>query len=244
MMAALKSEFRKLLTVRSTYFLFLLAFALSSFLGFWVYGYKDVEHAALNHSALLSSIFSAVSVTGVFLSFLAVLAVGHEYRYNTIMYTLTSTNRRAKTFVTKLAAVTALALCIAAVTTLANIGLFYLGQHLNHVQAVGQHIAIFDTLWHSVVTIVGDIAYAFIITIVIRSLIGAIAIVLILPTTIEQLLTLLLHDNTKYLPYTALGNLTEVTSKMAFTTSLWTVTAYVFGGLLVGLVLFVRRDAN
>jgi hypothetical protein len=42
----------------------------------------------------------------------------------------------------------------------------------------------------------------------------------------------------------ALGNLTEMTSKIPFTTSLWVVAAYVVGGGLIAYLLFLRRDAN
>jgi ABC-type transport system involved in multi-copper enzyme maturation permease subunit len=245
MIAALKAEYRKLLTVRSTYVIFLISLALGAFLiGFWIFGYKNVQHAAIDPTALIGSLFAAVSVVGVFLSFVVVMLVGHEYRYNTIMYNLTNTNSRTRLFLAKWKAAAVFALVFAAIIVLLNWALFYLGLHLHHIHPMAQQVPMWSFLWRSVVTILGDVSFAFIITMLLRNLIAAIAVVLVLPTTIETLLSLLLKDNVKYLPYTALGSLTDITSKVSFTFSFWVVTAYAVVGGLVAYVLFRKRDAN
>ncbi len=245
MMPTIKAEFRKLLTVRSTYFLCAAIAALPvALIGFWIHGYKDVLHATTSPLALTSSLLTAIAVTGVFLSFVVVLLVGHEYRYNGILYSLTSVNHRSKVFFAKLLAAVIFACLVAALAMLANGALFYLGLHLHHITPIAQQVAYGTIAWHAAATILGDVAFAFIIAMLARSLIVAIAAVLIIPTTIEQLITLLLKDNVKYLPYTALGNLTEITSKISFTFSLAVVCGYVlvFGALAYGL--FLKRDAN
>jgi ABC-type transport system involved in multi-copper enzyme maturation permease subunit len=245
MIAALKAEFRKLLTVRSTYVLFLFSLALCSVLiGFWIFGYKNVQHAHTDTSALFNSLLAAVSTVGVFLSFIAVMLVGHEYRYNTIMYNLTNTNSRTWLFLAKWKAAVVFALVFAAIVVALNWALFYVGLSLHHIHPVAQQVPMWSFLWRSAVTIVGDISFAFIITMLLRNLIAAIAVVLVLPTTIETLLQLLLKDNVKYLPYTALGNLTNVTTKISYTFSLWVVLAYIAVGGVAAYLLFRKRDAN
>lgn len=245
MLAAWKAEYRKLLTVRSTYVLFLISIALGAVLiGFWIYGYKNVQHAGVDSSALLGSLLACVSTVGVFLSFIAVMLVGHEYRYNTIMYNLTNTNSRTRFFLAKWKAAAVFGLVFAAIIVLLNWGLFYLGLSLHHIHPVAQHVPVWSLMWRAVATIAGDISFAFIITMLLRNLIAAIAVVLVLPTTVETLLTLLLKDNVKYLPYTALGNLTNVTTKVSYTFSLWVVIAYVVIVGTLAYALFLKRDAN
>lgn len=246
MIAALKAEFRKLFTVRSTYMLALVGLLLGAVLsGFWIWGYKDVQHAALNHLALETLILQTVSIVGVFLSFLAVLLVGHEYRYNTIMYSLTSANSRTKVYLAKLLTLLVSGLVIAGLVVAAAIGLFYLGQHTHHIATITQHVQVGDVLWRSVATIVGDITYAFIISILLRNLIGSIAFILVVPSTVENLLSLLLKSNVKYLPYAALGNLTRMENpSISRTFSLGVVAVYIAVMGVISWILFLKRDAN
>lgn len=245
MINSLKSEFRKLLTIRSTYVLLTIAVLLGSVLiGFWIFGYKDVDHATQNSSALMDMLLQAVSTASLFLSFAVILLVCHEYRYNTIMYNLTNTSRRSKFFLIKYLAVIIFSLLVAAVVMLLAWALFYLGLHLHNLTPVAQHVPLWNMLWQSAATVIGNISYAFIIAMLLRSLIGAIALFLVVPTTVENLLSLLLHDNTKYLPFTALGNLSSLGTKISYGFSLSVVLAYVVIGGLVAYVLFMKRDAN
>lgn len=244
MKTALKAELRKILSVRSTYLLFAVALLLSSFVSFWVYGYKDVEQAGLNNGVLLNSILATVSVTGLFLSFLAVLLVGHEYRYNLIMYTLTTAKSRIAVFFAKLLAVSSIALIMATVIVAIGWGLFYLGQNVHHVHTVNQYIPMLDLLWRALATILAGIIMAFLVTTLLRNLVGAIIVTLVMPTTVEPLLGLLLKDNTKYLPYTALSNLTNVGGKVGYVFSIRILIVYAVVLGAIALILFKRRDAN
>lgn len=244
MISELKAEFRKLLSVRSTYLLTVIGLLLGTFISFWIFGYKDVQKAGMSPDVLASSILNVVSIMSLFLSFLAVLLVGHEYRYNLITYTLTSARRRTNVFFAKLLATNLLAIGITALMAVASVGLFYLGQHMAHVAAIHQTVNVTEILWRSLATIIASITFAFIITMLLRSLIGAIALVLVLPTTVETLLGLLLKENTKYLPYTALGNLTSTGSPISYIFSIKVALCYAVGLGLVAYLLFLRRDAN
>lgn len=245
MMHTLKAEFRKVLTVRSTYFLCAAIAALPvALIGFWVHGYKDVLHAATNPMALTSSLLTCAAVTAVFLSFAVVMLVGHEYRYNGILYSLTAVNHRSKLFFAKLLAAAVFASVVAVIAMIANGALFYLGLQLHNVTPVAQQLDYGMVAGHVAAIILGNVVFAFIIAMLARSLIVAIAAVILLPSTIEQLLVLLLRENTKYLPYTALSNFSDVTSKISSTFSLAVVCSYalVFGAL--AWALFLKRDAN
>lgn len=245
MIASMKAEFRKLFTVRSTYGLLLFSLLLGVLLiGFWVFGYKDVDHAAQNPAALMDMFLQSASTIALFLSFAAILLVCHEYRYNTIMYNLTNTNRRTKLFAAKYLAVVLFGLITVAIFATCAWGAFYLGQHLQHVQTTAQNVPLWSLVWRAAITVIGDLSFAFIIAMLLRNLIGAIAVFLVLPTTVESLMALFLHDNTKYLPFTALSNLTDLTSKISYTFSLGVVAAYIVIGGFVAYMLFMRRDAN
>lgn len=245
MMPALKTEVRKLLSVRSTLFITLSAFLLTSgLIAFWIFGFKNIEHADGNAHALLTTLYNVVAISGVFFSIITVLSVGHEYRYNTIMYSLTSINRRTKVFFAKFFVLAVFALLVGAVLAgLAAIA-FYIGIKSGDIQAVAQHIPVAEMLWHVAASILGSVALGFILAVIIRSLIGAMVTILMVPSTIEGLLTLLLKDNVKYLPFTALGNLTSSNSAVNPTMSLGIVCGYVAVFGLVAYVLFLKRDAN
>lgn len=245
MMHQLKAEFRKIWTVRSTYAIILVNLAIAVLLvSFWIYGFKNVGHAEKVPTALLELLYGAVGAIGLFVSFIAILSVGHEYRYNTILYSLTAVNRRTKLFVAKWIATTLSALAIAAVTVLLCIAGFYLGQHVHNINAVTQTLPNMEFVWRCLVSVVVEVSFAFIIAMLIRSQVGAIATFLVVPTTVEQLLYLLLKENTKYLPFTALGNLTATKPSPSVSVSLAVVAVYFVVGGIAAWGLFVRRDAS
>ncbi|CAN5182139.1 hypothetical protein BH09PAT3_BH09PAT3_6480 [soil metagenome] len=245
MIDALRAEFRKILSVRSTYAILVTILALPvSLMGFWVYGYKDIAHAAVQSNALQSALFNGINFTAIFLSFVAILLVGHEYRYNTILYTLTSTKRRSKVFAAKWLAVVLFGLLVAVVAVGLNVLAFYIGQQVHHVATTQQSIPIWDFAWRAGATTIVYISYGFIIAILLRSLVASMAVFLLLPSTIEGLLSLILKDNVRYLPFTSISNLTVEASKIAYTNSLLVGLAYVVGFGALAWYLFTRRDAN
>ncbi|MEK7153194.1 MAG: ABC transporter permease, partial [Patescibacteria group bacterium] len=98
MSEALRSEYRKLFTIRSTYIISGLALLLVGFISFWVMGYKG---ASDNPHLLMDAATMTGQAISLFMTILAILLITHEYRYNTIMYTLTSSNRRSKALLSK-----------------------------------------------------------------------------------------------------------------------------------------------
>src|ERR1700744_3733974 len=100
MIATLKAEFRKLLTVRSTYVITGLVLVLVIFVAFYVEGWRLDSAGLRDPTQLAGDVTGALMIT-VFGAIVAILLMTHEYRYNTIMYTLTSSNSRSKVFISK-----------------------------------------------------------------------------------------------------------------------------------------------
>ncbi|HSX36429.1 MAG TPA: ABC transporter permease [Patescibacteria group bacterium] len=246
MFPALKAEFRKLLTVRTTYgyvaasLLFVLFFA-----GF-IEGYhlKGVE--LLNPQLLSQDVVGALtSLPMVFGAVIAILLVTHEYRHNTIMYTLTTSNSRTKVLAAKFITITVFALllttAIAVLGPLASI----LGVHLHGNTLAPQIINYHSLVWRALLSGWTYVMMALVLAVIIRNQIGAIVSLFIIPT-IEQVLGLLVKDNMVYLPFSAQnailgtpfrGNITHAHAALV-------AGGYLLVAWIVAWILFVRRDAN
>lgn len=240
MTALLRAEFRKLLTVRSTYVISIIALLLIGFLGGYA-GYKGMGAEPFWLIRLLGEVSTTI---GIFVALVTILLMGHEYRYNTIMYTLTSANSRTKVLAAKLLTSVAYAVVLLTATLILGALTYWLGILFSPNE--GRMIIEPDFYWSDVwraffyVTAFGlmGLLFAFLF----RHLVGAIAALFILPT-IEGLLSLLLKDNVKYLPFSALEQI--------HTADLWSpgkaaliVAAYMAAAWIMAWYLFLRRDAN
>ncbi|HSX05258.1 MAG TPA: ABC transporter permease [Candidatus Saccharimonadales bacterium] len=244
MIPALKSEFRKLLTVRSTYFIVIIALLIVSLFAGYIDGFRGEvgQHANL----IRSESANAIVFVGFILAFAGMLLVGHEYRYNTIMYTLASSNRRYKVLLAKLITISIFALA-ASLVVVVFAPLCTIAGGALHGRSFGLGSIDWGLVGRCLFCGWGYAVYAFIFIAIIRSQVGAIVTFLLLPLIGENILSLLLKHNAKYLPFNAvqsvaapmgLGNHTTATQ------SILTVLAYISVGLIISVVLFLRRDAN
>lgn len=249
MLASLKAEFRKLLTVRSTYIIFGVAVALAIFFAFYAEGMRATNAALMRPGLLVSESKQAILATGLLGALIGVLLVTHEYRYNTIVYTLTSSNSRTKTLLAKLLAVSVFAVVFALVMgtiapLLTALGIKLAGHTLTH-----QNFPVWDVLWRVVFVGWGYAMFGFILAVAIRIQVGAISTMFLWPAMLEPLAGLLLKHNAGYLPVNDLqsivldpqqqaGGVQVVNHPVLF------FVGYVALGLMVVWLLFVRRDAN
>lgn len=254
MLASLKAECRKLLTVRSTYFIIAFVLALVVFFAFYVEGIKAngiVHHggvAMLNDPhKLASEVTGAIGAVSLFGALAGVLLMTHEYRYNTIMYTLTASRSRSKTLLAKVLTVSAFAAVFTLIIAAFSPSMTLLGLHLKHVQLIHQDFQ----FWHLGLRALfygwGFSMAGLLFAVLMRNQIAAIVTLFFLPTTIEAILGLLLKKNAVYLPFGALnavlqdkpevGTLSHAHAAMVF-------AAYLVVGWIVAWILFVRRDAN
>ncbi|HSX34621.1 MAG TPA: ABC transporter permease [Candidatus Saccharimonadales bacterium] len=248
MFAAVKSEIRKILTVRSTYAILLVTVLLLGLFSFYATGFRASAAQLLDPNLLKEQIQQAVISTGLLGSIVGLLLVTNEYRYNTIMYTLTSSNSRTKVFFAKFIAVTAfsavftlIVAILAPVLTLAGVAVH------GGAGLAPQTLQLSPLFWQVLFVGWGYSIFSFVIAMLIRVQVGAISAVFLIPAMVEPLLGLAMKKDAVYLPFNALQSVVVENSSLKALSSgaAAGVTAlYVAGLLIVAWVLFHRRDAN
>jgi ABC-2 type transport system permease protein len=248
MIAALKAEFRKLWTIRSTYLVLAFVLVIVVFFAFYVSGWKINNHDLHDSGTLALAVTSAISSVSIFASLVGVLLVTHEYRYNTIMYTLTASNSRSKVLLAKILVMSGFAVLFALIIGVLSPVLTVLGAHAHHLTLVPQTLHYGDLLWRSVFFCWGYAMAGLIIATIIRSQVGAIIVLFIAPGTVEGLLSLLLKKHVVYLPFSSLS--TVIGQGATYNNSITPERgALIFTGYLIlsgaaAWILFLRRDAN
>jgi|SRR5579862_8507891 len=265
MIPTLKSEFKKILTIRSTYLWLLIALVIVGIYSFYGEGFKDsagfLQHPAKAQLPLFiaGTITQMATFIGLFAGIIALLNITHEYRYNTITYTLTASNRRSKVLAAKILSIFGFTLVYSILTALIGIGLIFAGlafshhvlppQSLNYITYVGK-VAFFAEAYALVGLMLG---------VLIRNMAGSFAALFLIPGPIEALLSLLLRTDSVYLPFMALSQViqTPVISNGGHpahpdNNNLGSLTApkgaavflvYLVIGWAVAWYLFSRRDA-
>ncbi len=251
MIPAIRAEFRKLLTVRSTYVIIALCALITIFFAFYIEGFRQTANVT-SADKLASEVTSAAQALGLFIALAGVLLFTHEYRYNTIMYTLTAARSRTTVLVAKIIVVSVFAIVLTAIVCAAAPYLTQFGLHAKGLTVSPQTFPFSDLMIRSVFYGWGYSMLALIITAIVRSQVGAIAILFLLPGLGESLLGLLLKQNAKYLPFNALSSILRdapsaainAGATLSHSTATLLVLSYIVGGWLIAWVLFLRRDAN
>ncbi|MGH7142211.1 MAG: ABC transporter permease [Candidatus Saccharimonadales bacterium] len=250
MISTLKAEFRKLLTIRSTYIITGLVIALVIFVAFYVEGWRVAGGPIVHSPTLLSSdVLGGLSVT-VFGAIVAILAMTHEYRYSTIMYTLTSSKSRSRVLLSKVIVISVYALVLATIVAILSPLMSDLGIHAAGGTLVHQTLNVWDLAWRSLFYGWGYSMAGLLIAVIARNQVASIATLFLVPDLAESLLSLLLKNSTIYLPFTSLNEVIGASSHSQLVTTSLTPSkaALVFAGYLIvawviGWVLFLRRDA-
>jgi ABC-2 type transport system permease protein len=247
MIDSIRSEFRKLLTTRSTYLLVIISLLITAFFAGFVEGFQNTPDALRDPELLVRESTHAIVFVGILLAFVGLLVLGHEYRYNTIMYTLTSSNRRLKSLVAKVLVISVFALAMSLLITFFSPLCTIIGARLHGMSLGPQTYDYWSVIWRCLFVGWGYAMYAFILIAIMRNQVGAIVSFLLVPLFGENILSLLLKNNATYLPFTSLQSIGNPALTESATTpgrQALIVLAYVSVGLLVSTVLFVRRDAN
>jgi ABC-type transport system involved in multi-copper enzyme maturation permease subunit len=262
MMPSLKTEIKKLLTVRSTYFLMLGFLLLGAFFTFYVHGFRaDGEAGSLSSDPLFvaGSITQIATVLSLGSVFVALLLLGNEYRYNTIVYTLTAINSRNKVLASKILASVGLVFIYSVVSTAILLPLVWAGAAAAGHSLPHQDINLLAFFAKVVFYCEAFSLVGLLFITLMRNQIGAIVTLLVVPNTVESILTLLLKKNAVYLPFTALqqviqpqtlqgatahasgdllaGSLSPVKGALVF-------LAYLVAAWIVAWYLFLKRDAS
>lgn len=250
MAPTIKAEFRKLFTIRSTYILIGLSLILIAAFSFYFEGYRGNTGSAASKVtplALQEIISNGVGLGVLFATIIAILFIAHEYRYNTITYTLTANARRTRVLLAKVLTIVLFSIGCGLVAVLVAVGGYLAGLALRDATLPAQNLDVLSQVGRVAFYYTGYALVGLLIATVARSVVVAIATLLIFPTTIEPLLGLILKENTKYLPFSALDSTVgaAIMEKTLSPGNAMIVTSvYLVVGLLVTWLLFVRRDAS
>lgn len=240
MIPLIKAEYRKLLTIRSTYILLGVAALLTGFVSFWVMGIKG-DHGST--SLLMDAAGVSATIVPTFLAIIAVLHITHEYRYNTIMYTLTASNSRSKILTAKLAVLLAFGALATLSFMLFAVLAAWLGIVVSGDTLATQYFYVWDIVWKALFYGLAWVAIGLLFGVLFRHVVGAI-VALFIPSTIEGLLSMLLKENSKYMPFTALEQVHTSGGSMSPGRSALLFSAYLLVVWAIGWYLFLKRDAN
>lgn len=244
MIASLKAEFLKLFTVRSTYFITVFVMLIILFFAGYVEGIHADSKLFNNPHLLASEVANALSFTVIFCAIIAILLFSHEYRYNTIMNTLTSVNNRSKMLLAKILVMTGFALVFGLVMGTLSPLVAYAGNQLAGHQLVAQTIPISDLLWRGLFFAWGFAMIGLLLVALTRNQIFSIVALVLFPTTVEGIAELLLKKNVIYLPFTALNHVLEDSPDITHAKAALVFLAYLLVGWIIAWILFIRRDAN
>ena len=246
MMATLRAELRKIFTIRSTYIILGSILALIALFAGFIDGYRASATELAMPSLLTNEAINAVGTVSVLSALVGLLLFAHEYRYNTIMYTLTAARSRTRVLVAKIVAVTIFVVPVTILVGILSPLFAVLGMHLHGLHMVAQTINYGDILWRCLFFGWGYAMFALVFVALIRNQVGAIIIFFLAPGTIENIAGLLLKGNQKYLPFTALGTVLN-TKAIPGTTpvnSAIIAACYMVVFWAAAWWAFARRDAN
>ncbi len=258
MIPAIKAEFRKLLTVRSTYLLTLLALIMVGIFSLYGEGFKDSAHLKPLGANLFiaGTITQMASFVGLFGAIIALLSITYEYRHNTITYTLTASNSRTKVLAAKFISTLIFVLGYSVLLTLFGLGMIFLGLAFSHNLLPHQDINYLTYISKSAAYAGGFSMAGLLFGVLIRHQVGSLAALFILPNTLEGLLSLLLKHDSVYMPFIALAQVVQAptvpgvkdqiadTGYLSPLKGLVVFLIYFFVGWAIAWYLFLRRDAT
>jgi ABC-2 type transport system permease protein len=246
-MNAVHAELRKLFTVRSTYILTILVLAVVAFISFYAVGYRQTD-LLLQPNYLQAVVFGSMQFVQSIALIVAVLLFAHEYRYNTINYSLTLSNSRSKVLFSKFLMMSLYSVALAVASVFLTIGLVHAGAAAAGHPVAAQSYNLWHLLGQSVFTVWAYAMIGIILVALFRNLVMSIVFPFIFPA-VEQLSGILLKDNVGYLPFTALGGVTPISFDptshgFSVVKSVIIVAIYLVVFALIAWQLFLRRDAN
>lgn len=298
MLASLKSELRKLLTIRSTYVIVVICLLLSAFVTYISTG-ELIDYEQIGGSVIteeqpdgtiveyldpnnpgemrvnktvvqpdgkqLINIESMLPIVVTLGAVLLTLFMAHEFRYNTINYTLTSSPSRLRVLASKLVVGSIYMVVLSALSIAVILATTYLAVSIKGLQFSEAEFGWIYALGRYLLYAVGTGAMALAIAAIVKSLTMAVASVLILPM-IDSLVGAILMgtrdiEPSKVMPFASRDRLGSVVTDalgqgappsffgpegMQATTlmALAVFGAYLLGVWIIASILFVKRDAN
>jgi ABC-2 type transport system permease protein len=252
--SALRYEWVRLRTIRSTWVLSLFSVLLSGLVAFLVA--KSTDHVGLSDYA--NVLIGGAPFISLFMALVGVYAYGHEYRHGTIRATLTAVPQRASVFLAKMFVVVSWSVLVAAVSIgmAWAVGTLTLGNKAPDLSLSDSPLprVLLGALLVVVVWALVGLGYAGLF----RNVPASIVVLLVLPLIVEPLLETLLSTDfmepvkavARFLPFTVAHAVTAV-DRFELPTGAHILPwqgAATFGGfavlvLALASVLFAKRDA-
>lgn len=239
---AIKSEFRKLYTIRSTYMVLAFTSLFTVLIAFYAKGLRAVPPIVDSNTLSDVALIVASVVSGI-VALVGAFNVTQEYRNNTVTYTITSAQNRLVVFASKVIVISIFAVFINVLAAVIAPLLAVIGMHLHHVSYTQQYLDIFNVLWRVAFAGWAYSMLALIIAFIARNMVASVVVLLVMPSTVEPLLGFLIKSKHAYLPFTALGSVLQ-RGAIGTTASVVTVLVYIIIGGFVAWQLFLHRDAN
>ncbi len=290
MMTQLKAEFKKLLTVRST---FIVSIAIVLLTGLLMFAMNTKTFEEVNQppqtaeksqrpdsaqpiasqqekerisqtpkltnklpaNQLETNLQNVMPVMSLLITITVILLMAHEYRYNTIMHTLTLTNRRSKVLSAKIIVGLTYTLVMTMLVIASTVLFTHLAVNIKDLILPQQEISWFYASGRLLMYALGYSMLGLAIIVLIRNLVASIVAIFILPM-IEGIAGAILSSHNVqtagFLPFTALNRIASLNNQ-GFDNGPEVVSVphatLVFGAYLIGLwavawYLFLRRDAN
>ena len=241
----LRSEFRKLTTLRSLYIFLLivvLMVGLDSVLSTRNIA-LDVE--ALPSDFLLSMVYSAITVVGTLAAIYVALMMSHEYRYNLIYHTLTTARSRGRSLLAKLVISTVAGSIFVLVAIATAVSGVYIGAALGGAALSVQDLDVWSAVLRSLIFVNGYTMIGLLLAVLFRNIVAPAVLLLLIPGGVELLLANLVDwVQAEYLPFGAIGQLMIQDASLEPTMAVAVFLLYLVPAWLVGGVLFLERDAS
>lgn len=244
MIPAIYAEFRKLLSIRSTYAITIIAFLIIGIFAFYGAGYQGGPR--FSPDALYSAASNAASLLGVFTGIMGILLITGEYRHNTIVYTLTATNNRLKVLGAKTIVLAVYAAIAAIAVVFFAVILMSLGAKMAGTPVAGQQFDTLSLLWKALVHVVTSAWLGLVLGFLFRSQVLAIVSFFVLPN-IESLIHTMFKVSGNYLPFTAHNQiLMPAPTEGVFSALASAVVLLVYLAIawVVAAALFLKRDGS
>jgi ABC-2 type transport system permease protein len=187
MKGALRYEWMRLRTLRSTWWLTGLSVLIAGLLGLAALGKKGTL-SVQDYGDIVTGGGGAVFLVAILLSLIGIFAIGHEYRYGTIRPTLSALPRRSNVLAAKLLVVTGYVLVVALVCLVLRyaIAVVILGHRLLRLGLFPTPMA---RVWiGSIVYTVIFVLVGFALALLFRNIPAAIVTVILLPLLVENIL--------------------------------------------------------
>lgn len=235
MVPTLKAEFKKLITVRSTYILVLVALLLAglfTYFGTSTIVYDEVAESPsserqsemsqppapetrvtkvsrdLPKETLINHLQNNIPVVAIFIAIAVVLLMAHEFRYNTITYTLTTSNSRSRVLLSKFFVSVIFTILVTLLAIMAIVAMTYAAVHIKDLNLPSQDYDWLYILARLIGYALGFSLIGLAIITLVRNIIAGVVAVFLLPT-IDAIAGELLKnwdlEASKLLPFSALN---------------------------------------